>query len=145
MLDDWLSLRIGDTWYCASLSSVREVLPNVSCAPVPGAAKTVNGIAEVRGEVIAVHDGAALLKAAGSSVVDATKNAVDADEASIVIVERADSTQAMTIDETGSILQFSVDELEKTSDGDAVLGTIYRDPWLYVALDLERLLPAGEE
>ncbi|MFY0665455.1 MAG: chemotaxis protein CheW [Natronospirillum sp.] len=143
--EDWLSLRIGDTWYCASLSAVREVLPNVSCAPVPGAAETVNGIAEVRGEVIAVHDGAALLEKAGGASASANKNAVTPDEASIVIVERADSTQAMTVDETGSIVQFNIDELEKTGDGSAVLGTIFLDPWLYVALDLERLLPSGEE
>jgi len=64
--------------HCASLGSVREVIPVQPATPLPGAPRHVRGIINVRGNIVTVLDAA--MSEYGVAANDAT--------ASILLVER---------------------------------------------------------
>lgn len=56
MTRDLLVFEIGGARLGLPLAEVREVLPALALAPLPGAPELVEGVADVRGEAVAVLD-----------------------------------------------------------------------------------------
>ncbi|MGO2354480.1 MAG: chemotaxis protein CheW [Marinomonas foliarum] len=62
VVEKGICFRLGDERYIHSLSNVKEVLSYQSPAPVPGANEGVEGMIDVRGNMVTVLYGTHLLK-----------------------------------------------------------------------------------
>ena len=69
---DALLLPVGAEWHALDLADVREVLPAVSTTPVPAAPGWLDGLANIRGEIVPVGSSARALGADDTSGTDST-------------------------------------------------------------------------
>jgi purine-binding chemotaxis protein CheW len=79
--------------HCASLGSVREVIPVQPATPLPGAPRHVRGIINVRGSIVTVLDAA--MSEYGVAANDVT--------ASVLLVERGTRVAGVVVDEVHDI------------------------------------------
>ena len=79
--------------HCASLGSVREVIPVQPATPLPGAPRHVRGLINLRGNIVTVLD--ATMSEYGVAADDAT--------ASILLVERGTRVAGVVVDEVHDI------------------------------------------
>jgi purine-binding chemotaxis protein CheW len=79
--------------HCASLGSVREVIPVQPATPLPGAPRHVRGLVNHRGSIVTVLDAA--MSEYGVPANDAT--------ASILLVERGTRVAGVVVDEVHDI------------------------------------------
>ena len=79
--------------HCASLGSVREVIPVQPATPLPGAPPHVRGLINLRGSIVTVLDAA--MSEYGVPADDAT--------ASILLVERGTRVAGVVVDEVHDI------------------------------------------
>ena len=79
--------------HCASLGSVREVIPVQPATPLPGAPRHVRGLINLRGSIVTVLDAA--MSEYGVPANDAT--------ASILLVERGTRVAGVVVDEVHDI------------------------------------------
>ncbi len=79
--------------HCASLGSVREVIPVQPATPLPGAPRHVRGLINLRGSIVTVLD--ASMSEYGVPANDAT--------ASILLVERGSRVAGVVVDEVHDI------------------------------------------
>ena len=79
--------------HCASLGSVREVIPVQSATPLPGAPRHVRGLINLRGSIVTVLD--ASMSEYGVSADDST--------ASILLVELGTRVAGVVVDEVHDI------------------------------------------
>ena len=79
--------------HCATLGSVREVIPVQPATPLPGAPRHVRGIINVRGSIVTLLDAA--MSEYGVAANDAT--------ASILLVERGTRVAGVVVDDVHDI------------------------------------------
>ena len=86
---DALLLPVGEEWHALELSDVREVLPAVSTTPVPAAPGWLDGLANIRGEIVPVVSSA---RALGSDDAETPTHLVLAEAAAGVLAIAATGT-----------------------------------------------------
>jgi len=90
--------RAGSTRCAAALDTLREVVPAGAITPIPGAPAAIGGLANVRGRVVTVVDGRALVGAP-----------VDRAPAVLVLVRLAGRTIALGVDEVEDLVTDAAD------------------------------------
>ena len=88
-----LLFTVAGRRHCASLGSVREVIPVQPATPLPGAPRHVRGLINLRGSIVTVLDAA--MSEYGVAADDAT--------ASILLVERGTRVAGVVVDEVHDI------------------------------------------
>lgn len=96
-----LLFRIGDLACAAPATTVREILPPQRATRIPGAPPPVEGLINVRGELVTLVDGARLL-GRGPGV----------DGGALVLLEWAATTVALAADEVLDLVPLGSVELE---------------------------------
>ncbi len=133
----WLTFSLDDTVYCLPVHQIREVTPWHRPEPVPSAPGIVEGIINLRGDIVTVVDGRALLGLAETEPGDDTR---------IMTLELPGETLGLTVDNVREIIDVDPAQIEPPPHAQpAILGTVQMDDMLVVALDTAYLseLSAG--
>jgi purine-binding chemotaxis protein CheW len=126
--------RIGDRICAAPAGIVREVLPRLGATRIPGAAAAVEGLVNVRGALLTVVDGHALLGA----------DRRPADEGAIVVVELRGRRIGLGVGEIVDFVSVPDDAITERASLPGVDARVVRAVGLhrgrhFILLDLEAL------
>ena len=144
MTDDTMEcirFRLEREQYAHTVLAIREIMPYEPPTPVPGAPVSVEGILNVRGEVVTVVSGRVLL--------GLNTNVPMGDSWRIIILEISGGWLGVSVDSVEDIVRFHSNEIELSSQGREtpfIKGTVQLGAELLIVtdlLDLEAL--AGTE
>ncbi len=116
--------------YAQPIASVKEVIEYHPPAPVPGAPSSVEGVLNVRGEVITVVDGHRLLD---------TPAPADKADQRIVIVDGDDERFGVVVDSVEEIVSLPaevIEPVEHSQDHTLMVGTARHADGLLILVDL---------
>ncbi|MCE5190520.1 MAG: chemotaxis protein CheW [Actinomycetia bacterium] len=140
-----LLFRLGEEWYAVPISGVREIVNDFVLTPIPRVPDFIQGVTNVRGEIVSVTDIAALMRIAS----DGTWAGRELPSAIIAQTDRCVS--AIVVDEIGDILDVPREALEPPlvtldrSQVEFISGSVYRDGRLIGIVNLDRVLePIGD-
>ncbi len=100
-----LLFRIGEEWYAVRVSDVREIFQEYEVTPVPGVPDYIQGVVNVRGEILSVTDPARMMR-----LGEVTYEAGIRPPAIVISCE--DVVTAMVVDEIGDITEVSNEDIE---------------------------------
>ena len=129
--NQWISFRVSDEIYAQPIATVKEVINYQPPAPVPGSPDQVEGVLNVRGEVITVISSHRLL-----GVVD---DRHDPNERRILILDGDDERIGVVVNGVEEIVRIepeSIEVSEHSLDSGLVVGTARHQSLLLILLDL---------
>lgn len=97
--------KIGDEEFGVNIHQVREIVRLVPITPIPRAPGFIEGVVNLRGQILAVIDLAKKLDLVSQSRSEKTR---------IVVVEVEDNTVGMIVDEVTEVLRMSNTQIEST-------------------------------
>lgn len=126
--EQWISFHINGATYVQPIEQVREIVPYREPAPVPGAPAEVEGIVNIRGDVISVISARHLMDA---------PSYLANDDSRILIIEHEQNLIGFTVDSVSEIVGFNSDQIEHGyADHDLIKGTVKIESELYIVADL---------
>ena len=129
--DQWISFKVGSETYAQPIAAVKEVIPYTPPVPVPGAPQSVDGILNVRGEVITVLCGLSLF-------VSGQREA--ADDGRIIILDTGRGHIGVSVDAVGEIVTLEdgvIETNEHSMSHELIVGTARHGDQLLILVDLE--------
>lgn len=99
--------KIGDEEFGVDISQVREIVRLVNITTVPKAPVFVEGVVNLRGQILAVIDLARRLN---------LKTKPHSEKTRIIVVEIESSTVGMIVDEVAEVLRLSSEHIDKTPE-----------------------------
>ncbi|MEJ5186784.1 MAG: chemotaxis protein CheW [Candidatus Geothermincolales bacterium] len=132
---------LGREEFALDVSQVREIIRMEEITRMPKSPPFVEGIINLRGQIIAVMDLAKRLNLPSTERTDAQR---------IVVVETEDLKVGMIVDSVSEVMSITEDEIEPpptlVSDPSTpfILGVVKRDRRLIILLDLSKLLSVEE-
>lgn len=126
---DALLLPVGEEWHALELADVREVLPTAITTPVPAAPAWLDGLANIRGEIVPVVSSA---KALGAAAAEAPTH--------LVLAEA--SAGLLAIAATGTPRACRLGARAGTTERPGGRGRYLADDRLCTLLDLDELTAA---
>lgn len=137
----WVSFSIGREKFACKIRKIQEVIPYEEPIPVPGAPDEIEGVLNVRGEIIPIISG---FQVAIGSTNSANATCFDAEqrntqENSSIIIMEADTGQiGMTIDSVNDIIHIQPSEIHyEESQNSCVTGSILHQEDLIILLEIE--------
>ena len=97
--------KIGDEEFGVEINQVREIVKLVAITRMPKAPVFIEGVVNLRGQIITVIDLAKRLDLPSIGKTDATR---------IMVVEVGDDTVGMVVDSVSEVLRLSTDDIEDT-------------------------------
>lgn len=134
--------KLEDEEFACNINNVREVLKMVRVTPLPRSLDFVEGVINLRGEVIPVID---LRKRFGLKEAEAT------DESRIIIVEAEERMVGLIVDSVSEVNRLINTEIQEAPDHVAgrqtklIMGVGKIDERLLIILDLNRILSTEEQ
>lgn len=131
--EQWLCFQIEDETYAHPVSQVREILDYLSPVPVPGAQDFVEGVLNVRGEIVTIVSCKQLLGLAQ----------ITRDSEHIIVLETSAGLIGISVDEVKNIRLLNDDDIvpvDKSSAMSPVKGTINHNQQLLILTDFERCI-----
>jgi len=128
--EQWISFRLHRETYAQRIASVKEVIDYRTPVPVPGAPGGVEGVLNIRGEVITVISGHHLVEAPLPDEREALR---------IVIVEGTEERIGVVVDAVEEIVTLPSEAIEPVDDAlrtTLMLGTARRQEQLLILVDL---------
>ncbi len=128
--------------FACNIADVREVLKMIRVTPLPRSDDFVEGVINLRGEVIPVID---LRKRFGLPTVDRT------DESRIIIVEVEERMVGLTVDSVSEVIRLSNKQIQEAPNQVAgeqtnlIMGVGKIDERMLIILNLERILTSEEQ
>lgn len=132
---------LGKEEFAVDVAQVREIIRMEEITKMPKSPPFVEGIINLRGQIIAVIDLAKRLNLPPSERMEANR---------IVVVETEDLKVGMIVDSVSEVMSVTEDEIEPppilASDSATpfILGVVKRDRRLIILIDLSRLLSLEE-
>lgn len=127
--EQWISFYINGEIYAQPIAVVREIVPYREAAPVPGAPAEVEGIVNIRGDVISVISGRHLFDAPIADSYD--------DTARILIIEHGEHLLGFSVDKVSEIVGFNQEQIEyNSSESGLIKGTVNLPQGLYIVTNL---------
>lgn len=126
MNDQWVSFSLAGEKYAHPVNSIKEVLNFQEPSPVPGAPYDVDGILNIRGEVLTVISARKLM---------ALPENPELEEAKIISIETDDGLCGVVVDSVEAIVGFEQANIEpppNSQQSEIIQGTIHRDGELYI-------------
>ncbi len=99
--------KIGNEEFGVPISEVREIVRLVPITPVPRTPAFIEGVVNLRGQILAVVDLARRLNLPASARSDKTR---------IIVIEVEDHTVGMIVDEVTEVLRLSSDNIDRTPE-----------------------------
>ncbi len=134
---------IGEDEYAIYIHKVREIYPMTEIRKIPKAPQFVEGVINLRGQIIPVID----LRKRFDMAPNESRHT-----AKILIVELEKNQVGMIVDNVSEVMRFYVDEIEKAPamfsasiDSQYIQGVAKLDNKLIILLDLEKLLSFEEK
>ncbi len=126
--DQWITFYLDGAAYAQPIAVIREIVPYREPAPVPGSPHEVEGIVNIRGDVISIINTRRLMH----------RPDYEPDEHSrILIIESQDSLMGFTVDNVSEIVGFNRDEIENShAEHELIKGTVQLEEGLYIVTDL---------
>lgn len=126
--DQWITFYLDGEAYAQPIVVIREIVPYREPAPVPGSPHEVEGIVNIRGDVISVINTRRLMNLSD----------YEPDEHSrILIIESGDNLLGFTVDNVSEIVGFNREEIENSHAEHALVkGTVQLEQGLYIVTDL---------
>ena len=135
--------RLRDEEFGVAISEVREIVRMMEITHIPEAPGFIEGVVNLRGQVIAVVD---LARQFGLAREEARPKT-----ARIVVIEIQDKTVGLIVDEVPEVLRISQDNIEPTPEvietevhKDYLKGVGKLEDRLVILLDLEKVLKPHE-
>ncbi|MGR6872364.1 chemotaxis protein CheW [Pseudomonas sp. HK3] len=126
--DQWISFYINDAAYAQSITTLREIVPYRPPASVPGAPQEVEGIMNIRGDVVSVINGRDLMNAPSHEPDDNSR---------ILIIENEGSFIGFSVDRVSEIIGFNNDQIEAGhAEHNLIKGTVNLANELFIVIDL---------
>jgi purine-binding chemotaxis protein CheW len=128
--------------FACNIADVREVLKMIRVTPLPRSLDFVEGVINLRGEVIPVID---LRKRFNLPAVDRT------DESRIIIVEVEERMVGLTVDSVSEVIRLSNKQIQEAPNQVAgeqtnlIMGVGKIDERMLIILNLERILTSEEQ
>ncbi len=123
--DQWVSFLLGDETFAYRVSEVREIIPYQEPIPVPGSPDNVEGILNVRGEIIPV--------VSAGKVTGAESNQPER----IMILDSTQGLLGMTVDQVGEIIRVDQTEIDfDAGSSESIKGTTLHNENLVILMDL---------
>jgi purine-binding chemotaxis protein CheW len=132
----FVAFRIGTQQFAVEIHRVSEVITYCEITPIPGAPAFVEGMIDLRGQLLPVLD---MRKRLGVTEIQNTM------QTRILILRVNRQKMGLIVDEADQVYTIPVEKIQPAPDGaDYVLAVAKHQNDLVVILDLERLL-SGEE
>lgn len=126
MNNQWVSFSLAGEKYAHPVASIKEVLNFQEPAPVPGAPTDVDGILNIRGEVLTVISGRKLMNLPEDPQVE---------DAKIISIETSDGLCGIVVDKVEAIVGFEQSLIEPPPNHEVagvIQGTIHREGELLI-------------
>ncbi len=137
-----LLFRIGPEWYAVRVEDVREIYQEYALTPIPCVPDYIQGVVNIRGEIISVTDIAMLMRLGRVSGLIEMPAAI--------VVQNDDCATAMVVDEIGDIAEIATDGVEPPLSiidkvqAEFIAGSLQIDSRLVGLLNVDRVLqPIG--
>jgi purine-binding chemotaxis protein CheW len=133
----FVAFRIGTQQFAVEIHRVSEVITYCDITPIPGAPAFVEGMIDLRGQLLPVLD---MRKRLGMTEIQNTM------QTRILILRVNRQKIGLIVDEADQVYTIPVEKIQPPPDGaDYVLAVAKHQNVLVVILDLERLLSAEEQ
>lgn len=140
-----LLFRLDEEWYSVSVDDVREIYQEYVVTSVPCTPDFIQGVVNIRGEIISVTDVAMLMRL--GSVVP-----VENENPPAIVIQNDICATAMVVDEIGDITEIPLDGVEPPlsvmdkSQAEFVAGSVYVNDRLIGLVSVDRILqPIGTD
>lgn len=137
-----VTFRLGAEHYGIHVSKVREILRPLDLFPVPGIGKDVEGVINLRGEIIPIVKVHALLGMECAAGADASK------KRRTIIIEASCGSFGFSVDEVLEVARIQNEEMQAPPDlrsggprSTVVTGIVKVSGRMVVCLDSEKLIP----
>jgi purine-binding chemotaxis protein CheW len=137
-----VTFRLGAEFYGIPVSEVREILRPIDLFPVPGMGTSVEGVVNLRGEIIPIMKMVALLGMQSASGEDASR------KRKTIIVDTSRGSFGFSVDEVLEVTRIHIEEIQAAPELGAggprshvVTGLVKVSGRLVVCLNSERLIP----
>jgi len=121
----WVTFLLGEEIFACRVGEVQAIIPYEEPVPVPGAPYNVEGILNVRGEIVPVLSGAKLLETSGK------------DSERIIIFEMPQGLVGMTVDNVGEIVWVEDAKIDTQSGtSETIKGTFLHRGQLLVLVEI---------
>lgn len=133
---------LDDEEFACNISDVREVLKMVRVTPLPQSLKFIEGVINLRGEVIPIID---LRKRFNLPEADYSERS------RIIIVEVGANQVGLIVDEVSEVLRFSSSQVQASpsgisgGDSELIVGVGKLEQRLLIILNLEYILSSEEQ
>lgn len=133
--------RLGDGVFGAEISQVKEIIKMTEITRMPSAPEFVEGIINLRGDVMTIMD---LRKRMGAVAAETS------DQTRIIVVERSGFTLGLIVDSVREVITLKERDIESASrakskyDSDYVRGVAKLPGGLLILLDLTKILSEKE-
>jgi len=137
----FVTFQLADETYGIDVMTVQEVLRVSEIAPVPGAPDYVNGIINLRGNVVTVIDSRKRLGLMPHETNDATR---------IIIIESDKQVVGMMVDSVADVVNVQSSEIDlppnvgNDESSRYIKGVVSRDSGLLILMDVKKLLTDDE-
>lgn len=137
----FVTFQLADETYGIDVMTVQEVLRVSEIAPVPGAPNYVNGIINLRGNVVTVIDTRKRLGLMSNENDDATR---------IVIIESDKQVIGMMVDSVADVVNVQTSDIDippnvgNDESSKYIKGVVSREAGLLILMDVKRLLSDDE-
>lgn len=127
----WLCFQLGSETYAQQVEQVREILDYTTPVPIPGAPNCVEGVLNVRGEIVTIVSGHLILSLPSKQQPCAH----------IVVLETHNGLVGISVGEVQQISWLRPENMmpvERREAGSSVWGTIEHVEQLLILTDFER-------
>lgn len=138
-----VAFKLGDEEYGISITQVQEIIRTTETTRIPQTPEFVEGVINLRGNLIPIIDLKKRFKLPGKEADDSTR---------IIIVEVEDQTVGIIVDAVSEVLRLSNESIEPTPpgvvasiDAEYLKGVGKMDDRLLIILDIDRLLTSKEK
>ncbi|MCD6254438.1 MAG: chemotaxis protein CheW [Thermotogae bacterium] len=132
-----MTFALGDEIYAVPVECVREIVRLQRLTRVPLAPKYVEGIANLRGEVLPIMN---LRKRLGLEEINL-------ETAKVVILEQSGKTLGVIVDRTAQVVHISPEQIEEADTSSNFVRRVIRtkEGSMYMMLEVDKLLELGED
>ena len=130
----WVSFSLGDEIFACNIKKIQEVIPYQEPIPVPGAPCEIEGVLNVRGEIVPVVSGQQI--AFNTSSTKSPESEAE-ESGSIIILESEQGQIGMTIDTVNKIIQISPQAIQyEETKNSCISGSVLHQEHLIILLDI---------
>ena len=137
-----VTFRLGAEYYGIQVSKVREILRSLDLFPVPGMGKNIEGVINLRGEIIPIVKIHALLGREPQANADSSR------KRRVIIIDASRGSFGFFVDEVLEVMRVQNEEIQAQPDlgfrgagADIVTGIAKIPGRMVVCIDSEKLIP----